>query len=97
MLKNGSKNKRLKTKTKHKEKRGTLTPELVVVAAALRLATAVSRLADVALVVHAVTVQEALRETSGGTLEGMYFEHLHFQSSETPRGATPTKTKNTIR
>lgn len=61
-----SKNKRLKTKTKHEEKRGTLTPELVVVAAALRLATAVSRLADVALVVHAVTVQEALRETSGG-------------------------------
>lgn len=78
-----------KTKKKNKGKRGTLTPELVVVAAALRLAAAVSRLADVALVVHAVTVQKALRETS--TLEGMYCEQLHFQRSETRRGYTKEK------
>lgn len=87
--------KRMKTKTKNREEGGTLTPELVVVAAALGLAAAVSRLADVALVVHAVTVQKALRETSRGTLQGMYLEHLRFQRSETPRGATPTKTKKT--
>lgn len=55
-------------KRKHtcSEKRERLTPELVVVAAALRLATAVSRLTDVALVVHAITVQKALRETCRG-------------------------------
>lgn len=73
---------RIKTKTKNREEGGTLTPELVVVAAALGLAAAVSRLADVALVVHAVTVQKALRETSRGTLQGMYLEHLHFQKTQ---------------
>lgn len=38
-----------------------LTPELVVVAAALGLSAAVPRLADVRLVVDAITVKEALR------------------------------------
>lgn len=84
----------MKRKQELKEKRGRLTPELIVVAAALRLAAAVSWLADVALVVHAVTVQKALWETSGGTSEGMYFEHLHFQTSQKSRGTTPRKTKN---
>lgn len=53
-------------KTERCQWSGRLTPQLVVVAAALRLATAVPRLADVALVVHAITVQETLRETSRG-------------------------------
>lgn len=41
-----------------------LTPELVVVAAALRLPAAVSGLAHVALVVDALTAQETLQDTS---------------------------------
>ncbi len=40
------------------------TPEFIIVAAALRLSAAVSRLTDVALVVHAFTVQEALQQRS---------------------------------
>lgn len=45
-------------------KSGLLTPQLIVVAAALRCPAAVSGLTGVALVVHAFTVQEALPERS---------------------------------
>lgn len=45
-----------------------LTPELVVVAAALRLPAAVTGLTDVALVVNAFTVQQALQERSTDAL-----------------------------
>lgn len=45
-----------KEERKIKESR-ILTPELIVVAAALRLPAAVSRLTDVALVVNTFTVQ----------------------------------------
>lgn len=38
-------------------KKKILTPELIVVAAALRLPTAVSRLTDVAVVINAFTVE----------------------------------------
>lgn len=67
-----------------KSKNRTLTPELIVVAAALGLPAAVSGLTDVALVVHTFTVQEALQERSRVTLKGKYYQHLNFEKHKTP-------------
>lgn len=47
----------VKGKKQNERKSRLLTPELIVVAAALRLPAAVSGLADVALVVNTFTVQ----------------------------------------
>lgn len=52
-----------------------LTPELIVVAAALRLSAAVTGLTDVALVVNTFTVQEALQNEQNKQKKGIYYQN----------------------
>lgn len=60
-----------------------LTPELVVVAAALRLPAAVAGLADVALVVGALAVQQTLQDTS--TVPFYPFRRMYLQCLSFPK------------
>lgn len=68
-----------------------LTPELVVVAAALGLPAAVSGLADVALVVGALAVQQTLQDTSTVPfypLEERIYNVSAFKIKKDPNGSS---------